>query len=163
MLKKNSGFQHLKNQRGLAIIETLPLIIIFLILMSYSLGLYGFVHASVLHSIAARTYAFETIRNRTNVTYFRDTPGPSSSVDFTKRNYRFHSIRNPQGGDKEFVAPARRLAFVGSQSDTSGNRADVHNNRIFELSQGTRNQDIRVGPAWIMIGYGICTNVQCGD
>ena len=41
--------------------------VIFVMLMSFGMGLFGVVHTAILHSIAARTYSFETFRQRTNL------------------------------------------------------------------------------------------------
>lgn len=68
------------NQKGLATIEALPLVVVFVVLITYGLGLFGFVHTAILHSIGARTYAFETFRNRTNVSFFEIKDGVTCST-----------------------------------------------------------------------------------
>ena len=47
----------LKNQRGMATIEVLPLLLVFLMLFSYTLGAFGIIHTGIMHSISARSSA----------------------------------------------------------------------------------------------------------
>lgn len=60
------------DQNGMATLESLPLLVIFTFLMSYGMGLFGAIHTGILQSIAARTYAFETFRNRSHLLIYRE-------------------------------------------------------------------------------------------
>ena len=48
----------------------------------------------------------------------------------------------------------------------------IHNEKIYDAqgmqegataSASQRNQNVEVGPIWVMIQYGICMKVSCGD
>lgn len=166
---KNLGGQiklrRLQSQKGNALLETLPILVIFTLLIAYSLGFFGVVHTGILNSIAARTYAFETFRNRTELKMFRDTvaPGEVHTEHWTLGN-RMHAItseKNADGslGDGQF-ASSRPLA-IGRKVASSDAKQSDHNVGIYNLD--ARNRKVNVSPAWIMTGYGICLNADCGD
>lgn len=151
----------INNNKGMAMIEALPLLIIFVMLVSFGLGFYGIVHTSTLHSIAARTYAFETFRGRTNLNYFReDGSGLDRPLYMGKRGFRYHAIQNEYGGPDQFVATERTLS-IGRNLASTENSSDTHNQKIYDLA--ARNEKISVNPVWVMVGYGICLNASCGN
>ncbi|MGZ3723897.1 MAG: hypothetical protein ACXVA9_13230, partial [Bdellovibrionales bacterium] len=91
------GFKILRSQKGIALLETVPLMVIFVMLMSFGMGLFGVVHTAILHSIAARAYSFETFRQRTNLHYFREDGSglvKSTAMNFTKKGWRYHAIQH---------------------------------------------------------------------
>lgn len=160
MLNKNI-FSILKDQKGLATIETVPLLVLFFFLMSYGLGLFGFVHSATLSSIAARSYAYETFRHRANVNYFRDDAGITVSI--ARKGYRLHAIRNYNlGSGTEFIPNTAPIAFAIGQPEPENN-PETHNTRVFNLNEGVRNRNVSVSPGWIMMAQGICLSSQCGD
>lgn len=149
----------LKSQRGLAIIEALPLLVIFLILISYGMGLWGVIHTGILHSISARTYAFETFRNRTDLTYFREND-LSVVFHYEAEEVRFHMIQPVTNATDLFATP-RPIAIGREQGERRGGSQD-HNSRIYSIQERNREGGVEVNPAWVMIGYGMCLNVSCG-
>lgn len=158
----------LKNQRGLATIETIPLLAIFLILLAYSFGSFGVIHTGILNSIAARTYTFETMRGRANVTYFRDAPG-SVPEHYAKRGSRIHGIRQEfRPGDADtstgFRATERplRVGIGAIPPDASRTTASVHNEKVFAEVNEQVQTSVGVSPAWVMTQYGMCINATCG-
>ena len=54
--------QHLKNDHGMAVLEMIPIMIIVVLLLSFSFGFFGLIHTGILNSIGARNYAFETFK-----------------------------------------------------------------------------------------------------
>ena len=62
-------------QRGIAMVEILPLLVMFITFFGLFLGLWGAVHSGTLQSVSARHYAFEVINNRTHPEYHRDWDG----------------------------------------------------------------------------------------
>lgn len=151
----------LKNQKGLAMIETIPLIVIFIVMVSFGMGFFGVVHTAALHSIAARTYAYETFRNRANLYYFReDGSGLETPINFTTKQWRYHAIQNETDERQLFVATTRPIA-LGRGVAVSETNADTHNVEIFQILP--RNERVSVNPVWIMVGYGICLNASCGN
>src|SRR3954467_9209445 len=104
----------LNNQKGIALLETVPLLVIFVMLMSYGFGLYGMIHTAVLHSIAARTYSFETFRQRTNLSYFREDGSglnASTSFNFKKKGWRFQAVQHESDQRNLFIATVRPIAL----------------------------------------------------
>ncbi|MCB0422139.1 MAG: hypothetical protein KDD61_14165 [Bdellovibrionales bacterium] len=154
----------LRNEKGLATVESLPLIVIFLVLITYGLGLFGVIHTSILGSIGARAYAFDTFKNRTNLELFRQEQGtPSSYRTFGMRYHGTTTYQNSTSPD--FIAIERPIVFGRAPAwAPPGSSASVqdHNERIFQLQPG-RNRQVGVSPAWIMIGYGICLDAACGE
>jgi hypothetical protein len=153
-----------KSQKGMATIEVLPIIVVFLMLIGYSLGFFGIVHSGILQSIGARAYAFETFRNRTSLVVFRDEPGSiregKDRINYQVVQNRVHAIKSDTASGDIPVATARPLSF-GRASERVPASTEVHNKDVLEIEQ--RNRKVKVSPAWIMVGYGICLNAQCGD
>lgn len=159
----------LRNERGNAMVETVPLLVIFVVLMSFGMGFFGIVHTAVLHSIAARTYSFETFRQRANLYYFREDGSglrPGDSLNFTTKGWRYHAVQNEYDPQSKFVATLRPIA-LGRGTDDSRRPATVdqteqtHNTTLYGIQP--RNQSVQVNPVWVMVGYGICLNAPCGN
>lgn len=162
-MKPTKRPSHLGNEKGLAILETVPLIVIFVMLMSFGMGFFGIVHTAVLHSIAARTYALETFRNRANLYYYReDGSGLERPFNFTNKGWRFHAVQHESDPRDLFVATSRSITLPGATNQEAGDtNRETHNVNIYQI--GLRNDRISVNPAWIMVGYGICLNALCGN
>lgn len=149
----------------MATIETVPLLFIFVFLMSYTLGAFGIVHTGILNSIAARTYAFETFRNRTNLVYFRDNSA-AFFIQYRDTGNRTHGVLSEKRSDGQntFLATERPIRMgIAGQPITNRNNSQVHNVNVHTIAPGRRNQNIEVNPAWITVQYGICMNPSCGD
>jgi hypothetical protein len=160
-VKRSKAIKILSNQKGLAMLETVPLLVIFVVLTSFGLGFFGIVHTAVLHSIGARTYAFETFRQRANLYYFRENlSGLSRPINFQKKGWRYHAVNHESDQRERFVATTRPIA-LGRSIAASDTNDQTHNQQIFEILP--RNQRINVNPAWVMVGYGICLNAGCGN
>lgn len=155
-----------KNQQGMAIIETVPMIFIFITLVGFALGFYGITQRMILSSIAARSYGFELMRNRTNINYFRDVgaTGPQNSYHATQS--RYFSTRE-RGDQSEFVAAKLPVNFTDRRPASTG-AAEAHNTSAYEDlgrggAQGKRNVKHLFNPVWIKNGYGICLSAKCGS
>ena len=97
-------------------IETVPLIVIFVVMTSFAMGFYGVVQTAILHSIAARTYSFETFRQRSNLYYFREDGSgveASTSYNFKKKGWRYQAVQNASD-DRLFFVPSQRNIALGS-------------------------------------------------
>lgn len=158
----------IRNEKGMATIEIIPLLILFVLLISYTMGAFGIVHTGIKNSIASRNYAFETFRNRSNLTYFRDEKGRAEK-HFAINGNRTHGIMSEEiNGEDKYVATERPLR-VGLPMEPlnarGGNSVDIHNNLIFSgaIVTGKRNTRLEVNPVWLLTQYGICINVACGD
>lgn len=151
----------LSNQKGMAMIEAVPLIVIFIMLLSFGLGFYGAIHTATLHSIGARTYAFETFRQRSNLTYFREEgSGLTDPLHYKKKGFRYHGVSHETDQRPLFVSTLRPMS-IGRGVASTESEFSTHNSKVFELER--RNQSVGVNPMWIMVGYGICIDSKCGN
>jgi hypothetical protein len=163
IVRLQSALKILRTQKGIALLETIPLLVIFVMLMSFALGLFGVVHTAVLHNIAARTYSYETFRQRTNLTYFREDGSGlvvSTVGVYKRKGWRYHAIQHESDPRLTFVATVRPIA-LGNQVPAGDASATTNNQSVYQIP--VRNDRISVNPAWIMVGYGICLNMNCGD
>jgi Flp pilus assembly protein TadG len=156
----------IRNSRGNAMVETLPMIIIFVIMLAFGIGFFTVVHTAIMNSIGARTYAFETFRNRSDVTYFRDALG--EILQYADWGNRIHTISsekdaiNGTADNSATYATARNLAF-GQTLPALGSTAD-HNTNIYNIVGRNRQAGgVQASPAWVMVAYGICLDANCGD
>ncbi len=146
----------------MATIETISLLVIFIIMISYTFGAFGIIHTGILNSIAARTYAFETMRNRSNVTYFRDTNG-SEFRQYQTIGARLHTIRSELdlASSTAFVPTERAMQMgLGGTADVSRD-VTIHMEKVPTIVDGKRNSLIEVNPVWVMTQYGICISAKC--
>ncbi len=170
------NMKKLNRDSGMATIEVLPLLIIFIMLFSYGVGLFGFIHTGILQSIAARNYAFELIRNRNNVTYFAGGVETSRSgaagAEFSSIGFRLFSIKSSEiaSGNTRFIPETRPIAF-GPEFAKEAVKRHIENGEIASSAQdhlqkvndiGARNRRIGVSPGWVMVSYGICLDAECG-
>lgn len=158
----------LGNESGLALLESIPVLLVFFVLFCFGLGFYGIVQTGILNTIAARTYAFETFRNRADLRYFRDSPGASVKNPgslYHKTMVRLHSITDEVNMNyldaTDRNASGRPLSIGMTPADTVKD-PDVHQQKIFEITEGKQNENVGVTPVWIMSMYGICLNDNCG-
>ena len=180
---KNKQKKFIKNQKGMAMLEALPIIWVMFVLLGATLGSWGIAHTAVLNSIAARNFTFFLFNNRSDLSYLRDFGSqeypdvvPVLSYDVRKRYYRedynggswnghgkrFSYITSETNPD-DLTATLRRVDFRKINYD---DRSDFlsepeHTNIRNKIEQ--RNINKKVGPAWIMVGYGICLSAKCGD
>ncbi len=156
----------------MATLEILPLIFILIYLFAYTLGAFGAIHTGIMNSMSARAYAFETFRNRTNLWYFRDQAG-NPRRQYRDHGNRFHAIMGEKNSISEFRSTERAIRMgIPIQPSPSRNDPTIHNEKIYDSPQmqegataaaSARNETIEVGPIWVMIQYGICIKLSCGD
>lgn len=168
-----------KDERGIATVELVPLLVLFVMLLNFTIGFFGIIHSGILNSIAARNYMFETLRNRTNLNYLRDIPdGLSLRSNYTKFNHRFHGIISEYSGDLDWVATRRPLKFTETEELTklssNGQGTKSEHETLVRQIQGTgKVSDIfhgngpdegqnGINPVWVQTLYGICLNAKCG-
>lgn len=158
----------LKDEKGMATIETIPLIMVFVFLICYEFGVFGVIHTGIMQSISARTYAFETFKNRTSLLYFRDTA--VSPYFFKTQGTRTHGIASEKKTDfdtSDGIAAERplRVGIPFEPDEASRKDLDRHNIKVFDqnlVGPQKRNQKVEVNPVWIQVQYGMCLNVACG-
>ena len=181
----------LKNSQGIAVVEILPLLVVFIALIGLTLGLWGAIHAGILQSIAARNYAFEVINTRVHFLHHRDFDGDTTgrmlenpnAFNEPKQYYSpeadgmraFSIVVYQEGAPKAFVAfrglnffkegalQANSIAEAGTFRPLRAQDSPFHTS-LFSVDRveiGRRR--LGVNPIWLMQGYGICLNSTCGD
>lgn len=153
----------LKDEKGMAVLEIIPILIVIILLVNFSLGFFGAIHTGILNSIAARNYAFETFRNRSNLTYFSSTSTAAETLSYTydKLGMRVHGTVSEKADGKNWIASSRMIDFFSFQrraADLQGNQGEHEKTRSLP---GGRNEQVQVNPIWIKTAYGICLNAQC--
>lgn len=161
------------NQKGMATIEVIPVLMIFILLFNFTLGFFGVIHTGILNSIAARNYAFETFRNRATLNYLRDIDLDSGTdqIVYKVGGNRFHGIvSETRKASEDWPVTIRPIRFTDVRSgveELKGKNNSAHqatrkiasNSKVSEISA----VDEGVNPVWIRSLYGICINVKCGD
>ncbi len=153
----------LKNEKGMAVFEMIPILMIIVLLVNFSLGFFGAIHTGILNSISSRNYAFETFRNRSNLIYFKNTSASSVNVQYSEYGMRLHGSKSENSDDDDWVATARKIHFLDSETpaaEITGNDKATHS-KTREVPAG-RNTTVGVNPIWIKTTYGICLNAACG-
>lgn len=179
MLKKIKS-----SQKGMSTLEVLPILLMFAVLINFTLGFFGIIHAGILSNIGARNYAFETFRNRANLNYLRDDPdtiiandagdvNTSIRKNYNKAGLRFHAIGGNGTSADRFIPVLRSTKFSNAlerKDDIIGNRQDhldvglvQEGKKASEVYTGKTKGDGRAGldPVWIKTIYGICLNSDC--
>lgn len=165
--------KHLNNEDGMATVEAIPLILVFMLLLTYELGMFGVIHTGIMNSISSRAYAFEVFRNRSNLVYFRDEGvGGNKLTEFRTMGNRTHAVASEYRTDTDTemgIATERPIRMGGPVIDSNiSTRNDnvTHNEKIFNqalVGPQKRNQLVEVSPVWLQIQYGICINANCGE
>ncbi len=175
------------NNKGIALFEMLPLLVVFVALVGLTVGLWGAVHSGVLQSIAARHYAFEIINNRSHFEYHRDyNPGEPSPSPFMYNNSEFAIVEKDYYGDvgsrlfyitsskieseDEPYVPLRGINFFEEikrayNENPKGIIPFQEKTASAEFHRDSSDDDPpeRVNPLWLMTGYGICIDCPCGE
>ncbi len=149
--KRKAKQKHfLRSSRGVAVVEMLPLLFIFVMFFGITFGFWSAIHKATLHSIAARHYGFEVIHNRSDLYYHRDT-------DTGKPNKNYYG--KPNKG-------LRYFAIVEHQTVDPELKPRINKLNLFDKGELTINsiQDptLEVNPIKLKIGYGICIDYECG-
>ena len=178
----------IKNNKGMALVEMLPLLVVFVAFVSLTIGMWGSVYSAVVQSVSARHYAFEVLNNRAHFEYHRDytlqdskgsglSYGSSQNPQtFDTQNFygeigsRLFLIVSPGANNKPYATERYITLFANTSSsskdfiDSSDTKktAQWHNEKTWD--QGGQSFSIeKVNPVWLMTGYGICINANCGD
>lgn len=153
----------LKDQKGMAIFEMIPIMVVIILLLNFSLGFFGAVHTGIINSIAARNYAFGTFNHRANLTYLRNTR--MAEIHYETKNLRTHGVHDESIGDTEWNATTRKIDVFDyskrAPAEASGSKT-VHNQEVNAILESQRNEKTGVNPIWIKTSYGICLNAKCG-
>lgn len=167
----NSKFsEKRKNQKGMAIIEMIPILIVILLLVNFSIGFFGVIHTGILNSIAARNYAFETFRHRSDLMYFATNSADNAKIAYNLDQQRMHTTLSEtaigSGSQGDTRATSRTIDFFDFQTraaDEVGTSKDYHSQQVNTVQDSVRFEGEGVNPVWIKTAYGICINDKCGD
>lgn len=140
-----------KNNKGMAILEMIPIIVIVMLLLNFSIGFFGAIHTGILQSISARNYAFETFRHQPNLYYLRQPSTDPAALleEFSAGNKgvafesslgnRVHGTTGKfsTSADPERIASARNISFfkdlslinitMNPEAASGENSTTVHN------------------------------------
>ena len=141
----------LNNQKGVAMVEMLPLLSIFVILFGLTFGLWTSSHSGILQSISARYYAFEVINNRTHFIYHRDTSDPKDGEQYYEKDGKrfFAIVKKQEVDDLKPIAEQKALNLFGRDS--------------LEITGDPNSTKAQRNPIKLRTGYGICIDFDCGD
>lgn len=159
----------LHSKKGTASVEAITMLVLFVMILGYCMGVFGVIHTGILNSIHARALAFETFRNRADLTYWRDMPyigtaapgqGSPLVVQYKSYGFRAHGVNSEieSSGKIEFKATTRNL----TRDTTAEALANGGDHAAAEKIGEGRNQKAATNPVWIKTLYGICLNSQCG-
>ena len=160
--------QHLKNEKGMAALEMIPITIIVVLLLSFSFGFFGVIHTGILNSMAARNYAFETFNHRTDLSYRRSNGEmPDVLADyFFKTGYRVHYITSEKrpADSRDLIATNREIAFgwdIGKPEVITN--PGFHNDAVLKIKDDGTKYTATAGsnPVWVQTSYGICLTRKC--
>lgn len=141
----------------MAMLELIPLLVIFVILINFGVGFWAVVHTGMLHSIGARNYAFETLRHRASYNYLRAYQSIPGCVQYYSAGFRFHAVTDDNGSSDDMTATARRLSMV--QPPPKVGDAPSDHLKVYEIEGQNRN--VKLSPIWVKVGYGICLRASC--
>lgn len=155
----------IKNEKGMAVFEMIPIIIVVILMVNFSLGFFGAIHTGIINSIAARNYTFETFRNRANLNYFKNTDPAAIDTHYLAKGMRLHGTTTEKSTQsKDWVATSRTIDFLDLErraADITGADKTTHT-KVREVPEG-RNATVGVNPIWIKTAYGICITAACGS
>lgn len=149
------------NERGSAVLEMIPVLIVVMVLMRYTYGFFGLIQSATLHSIAARNYAFETFRHRSNLRYLREG---SSDLKVNnppfKKGTRVHGIGDRREKALVPIWYVERMPILypfseqkkegpRSLSSRMSQQANLDPKKRFSEGDGTDY-------VWLAIRYGMC-------
>jgi hypothetical protein len=157
-----------KSERGMALVESIPVLFTLVIIFNFSLGFFGAIHSGILNSIASYNYTMETFRFRSNLVYFR--PGATGDNNYSKARSRVHGIiqdgNNPNEERKVWPATIRSVAFTGNigGEESSHKYADRNSDGIWSIDFDFIPQSSSspsTPKIWVKTVYGICLNAEC--
>ncbi len=172
----------LKNKSGMAALEVVAIFAVVMILFNFGLGFFGVIHTGILKNIAARNYAFETYRFRSNLEFFwRENNGTDKLSKFRLFGNRFHGVvseNRVSGNNENWIATARPISFVSSFGGTNSDgdqlsstpekdtNSKLHNQDVFKIKDDGKplleeKDQYQAFPVWIRPIYGICLNSTC--
>ncbi len=150
--------QILKNEKGMAVIEMIPMLLIIVLFFSFTLGFFGAIQSGILNSIGARNYTLDTFQNKSNLVYFRS----DTETFYQTIGARAHGVRSERKTGDLWHATDRAInpfETIG-QIEEQGSQI-IHNQDVFRVQDGVRYTDEGVSHIWLKQIYGICLWSTC--
>ena len=144
-----------KNKKGFALVEALLFLVAFSVLTVYSIDFFAVIQTALVNNIHARTYLFETLQHRSDISLLRqDDPSSRSNNYGNPQNdfMRFHAVNdeNQPMTDDKIRPSARRLTRVTEtiEGQMKSDKLDSNDNKASVIH--------------VKSGYGICISSSCG-
>lgn len=174
------------SEKGMATVESIPMLFLLVVILSFSLGFFGSIHSGILNSIGSYNYTLETFRFRSDLMYMRPGADPKK-YNYKLSNNRVHGTlaegeESGQQASEDWVATQRSISYAFSPereeeevrertrtlaSETNRKYGDrgASNNiwTVISTYVPKSNSDIRTPRIWIKTVYGICINADCGE
>lgn len=166
-LQKNKKVRSVLNEKGMAVLEMIPVMIVIVVVLRYTYGFFGVIQSATLQSIAVRNYAFETFRHRSRLSYLREVSSMDDRFKYRK-GMRLHGVRDENStlsSTPDWDVAVRDITFPSKETDVLGSNSFL--SRIQEQSNirvGRRYSEADgVNPVWLAIRYGMCVDHKCGE
>ncbi|AGH96586.1 hypothetical protein [Pseudobdellovibrio exovorus] len=174
------------SEKGMATVESIPMLFLLVVILSFSLGFFGSIHSGILNSIGAYNYALETFRFKSDLMYLRPGADPKEN-NYKLSNNRVHGIlaegeEAGQQASEDWLATQRSIAYtfspereeeeirertrtLASEANRKYGERGAPNNiwTVISTYVPKSNSDIRTPRIWIKTVYGICVNADCGE
>jgi hypothetical protein len=188
---KNKKRKFKDTEKGMAMIEAIPVLFMLVVVFNFSLGFFGAIHSGILNSIGSYNYALETFRFRSNLMYFRPgATGPGTTNDnYSTSKNRVHGVTK-EGNELSATTPeeksmwpatVRPITFNFVKDDPKRGLTsltevcDDNGCRSFDASTSTNIWNakseyepeegtvIQTPRIWVKTVYGICITADCGE
>ncbi len=142
-----------KSESGFALLEAVAFLFIFIVLTVYTIDFFTAIHTGIVNSIAARTYLFETLQHRSDITLLRQGPPErDKNPSYVNEHYRFHAVvdeeQNPDDTDSN---PSAGRTLTQADSTLPHEVNDLKFN----------SKKNKTASIYIKTGYGICIDAKC--
>ncbi len=176
----------LRKKRGIAMIEFLFFFFVFIFFFALMYGSWGITHSAILHSIGARAYAWDVIRNRSNLAFLRDyllagnLPDTILQHNYWQKNSRVFAVTEVRTSGNDFLPQKLKIDMGGAAWNTTSTQGftkiDVQDRRSgyddrlstyedpnnpLALTKPNPRGGYKTGVVHLKMAYGICLNSNC--
>jgi hypothetical protein len=177
--KKTRKFNH--KEKGMAFVESIPVLFMVVVVFNFSLGFFGAIHSGILNSIASYNYTMETFRFRSNLIYFRPGGGFAHYMKDGKPMSRVHGVTSDGlkqndnvSGTSKWPATVRSIAFNKTMTKVEDIVSPDAVNHAFKRTpssgstwfinskyEADGNNKVESPEIWVKTVYGICLYADC--
>ncbi len=173
---KSKSKKRKSDERGLALVEAIPVLFMIIVIFNFSLGFFGAIHSGILNSIGAYNYTIETFRFRSNLMYFR--PGSDLKSHYLQSKNRVHGVIQDGNSFTDtkgapWPVTVRTVAFAAGATGLKGQEGSANDHQFKRKDDPTNvwkydsnyapssNAATNIPEIWIKTVYGICLNADC--